>query len=109
MALKCPKGHWYEPDASSPGSGCPQCAGQTHDGPPISDDDVLGHHEFDTDGRGSHRHQGRRRQRALRLRHPAAEEDLPRVFSRGVLLVRLLSPLRRPVEDGLRGVALSWQ
>jgi hypothetical protein len=41
MALKCPHGHWYEPDASHPGGGCPQCAGQTRDGSAISDDDVL--------------------------------------------------------------------
>ncbi len=41
MAMKCPNGHWYEPDASKPGSGCPQCAGQTHNGSAISDDDVL--------------------------------------------------------------------
>ncbi|MCE5268617.1 MAG: hypothetical protein LLG00_12095 [Planctomycetaceae bacterium] len=41
MSKKCPRGHWYEPDASRPGSGCPVCAGQTKEGPPISDDDVL--------------------------------------------------------------------
>ncbi|MEN6452491.1 MAG: hypothetical protein ABFC96_18535 [Thermoguttaceae bacterium] len=41
MPKKCPNGHWYEPDASRPGSGCPVCAGQTRDGPPISEDDVL--------------------------------------------------------------------
>jgi hypothetical protein len=41
MTVKCPKGHWYEPDASGAASGCPQCAAQTCDGPPISEDDVL--------------------------------------------------------------------
>jgi len=39
MAVRCPKGHWYDPDTS--GGGCPKCAIETHNGPPISDDDVL--------------------------------------------------------------------
>ena len=39
MAVKCPRGHWYEPEMT--GGGCPKCAIETHDGPPISDDDVL--------------------------------------------------------------------
>ncbi len=39
MAVKCPKGHWYEPDAS--GGRCPQCATQTQSETSISDDDVL--------------------------------------------------------------------
>ncbi|MFZ1934657.1 MAG: zinc-ribbon domain-containing protein [Thermoguttaceae bacterium] len=39
MATKCPKGHWYEPEA--PGGRCPQCATQTQSETSISDDDVL--------------------------------------------------------------------
>ena len=39
MAAKCPKGHWYDPDAS--GGRCPQCATQTQNETSISDDDVL--------------------------------------------------------------------
>jgi hypothetical protein len=39
MAVKCPKGHWYEPETS--GSRCPQCAAQTQSETSISDDDVL--------------------------------------------------------------------
>ncbi|MEN6459696.1 MAG: hypothetical protein ABFC63_12285 [Thermoguttaceae bacterium] len=41
MTIKCPRGHWYEPDPNRPGSGCPLCAVQTCDGPPVSDDDVM--------------------------------------------------------------------
>ena len=40
MTLKCPKGHWYEPDAGGVG-GCPQCATQTQNETSVSDDDVL--------------------------------------------------------------------
>ena len=40
MAVKCPKGHWYEPEISG-GGRCPQCATQTRDGSLVSDDDVL--------------------------------------------------------------------
>lgn len=40
MTRKCPKGHWYEPEASSSG-GCPQCATQTQTETSVSDDDVL--------------------------------------------------------------------
>jgi uncharacterized OB-fold protein len=39
MAVKCPKGHWYEPENS--GGRCPQCAAQTQNETSISDDDVL--------------------------------------------------------------------
>jgi uncharacterized OB-fold protein len=39
MAVKCAKGHWYEPDTS--GGRCPQCATQTQQDTSISDDDVL--------------------------------------------------------------------
>ncbi len=39
MAVKCPKGHWYEPENS--GGRCPQCATQTQSETSISDDDVL--------------------------------------------------------------------
>jgi hypothetical protein len=39
MAVKCPKGHWYEPATS--GGRCPQCATQTQNETSISDDDVL--------------------------------------------------------------------
>ena len=41
MPSKCSKGHWYEPDAARPGSGCPVCASQTDEASVISDDDVL--------------------------------------------------------------------
>lgn len=39
MAVKCPKGHWYEPENS--GGHCPQCAVQTQNETSVSDDDVL--------------------------------------------------------------------
>ncbi len=39
MPVRCPKGHWYDPELT--GGRCPKCAVETHDGPPISDDDVL--------------------------------------------------------------------
>ncbi len=39
MAVKCPKGHWYNPEQT--GGGCPKCASQTQAGSSISDDDVL--------------------------------------------------------------------
>ncbi|NLF06663.1 MAG: hypothetical protein GX594_01610 [Pirellulaceae bacterium] len=39
MFTRCPKGHWYDPELT--GGGCPKCAVETQDGPPISDDDVL--------------------------------------------------------------------
>ncbi len=39
MALRCPKGHWYDPDAS--GGRCPQCAIQTQSETSVTDDDVL--------------------------------------------------------------------
>jgi ribosomal protein S27AE len=41
MAQRCPKGHWYEPDPSGKGKGCPQCATQTQGESSVSDDDVL--------------------------------------------------------------------
>ncbi len=41
MALKCPRGHWYEPDPSNAGGGCPRCAIQTQSETTVSDDDVL--------------------------------------------------------------------
>lgn len=39
MEIKCPRGHRYDPELT--GGGCPKCAIETCDGPPISDDDVL--------------------------------------------------------------------
>jgi len=41
MAVKCPKGHWYDPDASGGTGRCPQCATQTQNETSVSDDDVL--------------------------------------------------------------------
>jgi uncharacterized OB-fold protein len=41
MVVKCPKGHWYEPDASGGTGRCPQCATQTQNETSVSDDDVL--------------------------------------------------------------------
>ena len=41
MAVKCPKGHWYDPDASDGTGRCPQCATQTQNETSVSDDDVL--------------------------------------------------------------------
>jgi len=41
MALKCPKGHWYDPDAPGALGRCPQCATQTQKDTSVSDDDVL--------------------------------------------------------------------
>jgi len=41
MAIKCPKGHWYEPSASQPAGRCPICAIETREGATVSDDDVL--------------------------------------------------------------------
>jgi hypothetical protein len=42
--VKCPKGHWYEPDASGNPAVCPRCqavAKSRAAGTAISDDDVL--------------------------------------------------------------------
>jgi hypothetical protein len=41
MARKCPKGHWYDPDAPGALGRCPQCATQTQKDTSVSDDDVL--------------------------------------------------------------------
>jgi hypothetical protein len=41
MPIKCPKGHWYDPDASGGTGRCPQCATQTQNQTSVSDDDVL--------------------------------------------------------------------
>jgi hypothetical protein len=41
MAVKCSRGHWYEPDAPNGTGRCPQCAGQTQTDTAVSDDDVL--------------------------------------------------------------------
>ena len=41
MVVKCPKGHWYEPDAAGATGRCPQCATQTQSETSVSDDDVL--------------------------------------------------------------------
>jgi uncharacterized OB-fold protein len=41
MAVKCPKGHWYDPDAAGATGRCPQCATQTQNDTSVSDDDVL--------------------------------------------------------------------
>jgi hypothetical protein len=41
MARKCPKGHWYDPDAPGASGRCPQCATQTQRDTSVSDDDVL--------------------------------------------------------------------
>lgn len=38
-SIQCPRGHWYDPELTI--GGCPKCAIETQDGPPISDDDVL--------------------------------------------------------------------
>jgi hypothetical protein len=40
MTQRCPKGHWYEPEAGGT-VGCPQCATQTQNETSVSDDDVL--------------------------------------------------------------------
>jgi hypothetical protein len=41
MTKKCPKGHWYDPDARGALGRCPQCAVQTQNDTSVSDDDVL--------------------------------------------------------------------
>jgi hypothetical protein len=41
MPVKCPHGHWYEPEASGGTGRCPQCATQTQKETSVSDDDVL--------------------------------------------------------------------
>jgi len=42
MAIKCPQGHWYEPESSGGAEGrCPLCATQTQNQCAVSDDDVL--------------------------------------------------------------------
>ncbi len=41
MAMRCPKGHWYEPESSDAGGRCPMCATQTQGQTSVSDDDVL--------------------------------------------------------------------
>jgi hypothetical protein len=41
MAKRCPKGHWYDPDAPGALGRCPQCAVQTQTETSVTDDDVL--------------------------------------------------------------------
>jgi hypothetical protein len=41
MPKKCPKGHWYDPDAPGALGSCPQCAIQTQNETSVTDDDVL--------------------------------------------------------------------
>jgi hypothetical protein len=41
MAVKCSRGHWYEPDGPDASGRCPQCAIQTQHETSVSDDDVL--------------------------------------------------------------------
>jgi len=41
MIVKCPCGHWYDPEAPGSTGRCPQCATQTQSETSISDDDVL--------------------------------------------------------------------
>jgi hypothetical protein len=41
MAIKCPRGHWYEPESSGEAGRCPICATQTQSDSSVSDDDVL--------------------------------------------------------------------
>ena len=41
MAVKCPKGHWYDPNVAGGTGRCPQCATQTQNETSVSDDDVL--------------------------------------------------------------------
>jgi hypothetical protein len=41
MAVKCPKGHWYDPSAPGSLGRCPQCATQTQSETSVTDDDVL--------------------------------------------------------------------
>ena len=40
--VKCPRGHWFEPDYSGGSTVCPQCMGQSASpDDPISEDDIL--------------------------------------------------------------------
>ena len=41
MAVKCSRGHWYDPDALGGMGRCPQCAIQTQNDTAVSDDDIL--------------------------------------------------------------------
>ena len=41
MAMRCSEGHWYEPERSGRLGRCPQCATQTRNRTPVSDEDVL--------------------------------------------------------------------
>ena len=41
MPVRCPKGHWYDPDAPGATGRCPQCAIQTQNETSVSEDDVL--------------------------------------------------------------------
>ena len=41
MAVKCSRGHWYDPDDPDGMGRCPQCAIQTQTDTSVSDDDVL--------------------------------------------------------------------
>jgi hypothetical protein len=56
MAVKCPKGHWYEPDAAGGTGRCPQCATQTQSETSVSDDDVLAIINLPLDGDAAAHH-----------------------------------------------------
>jgi hypothetical protein len=42
-AVKCPKGHWFDPDASGRATLCPHCKAQSalRSGNTVSEDDIL--------------------------------------------------------------------
>ena len=42
--IKCPKGHWYQPDPSGKATSCPRCqaAASPQDVRAVSEDDVMG-------------------------------------------------------------------
>jgi hypothetical protein len=42
--IKCPKGHWYQPDPSGRATSCPRCQAASRPQAPsaVSEDDVMG-------------------------------------------------------------------
>jgi len=56
MTVKCPRGHWYDPDAPDGTGRCPQCAIQTQKDTAVSEDDVLAIINLPTDAPGAAHH-----------------------------------------------------
>ncbi len=92
--VKCPKGHWFNPEVF--GNCCPVCkARDGRSGQPLSEDDVLA--ILDTPAEAAAEQPSDAEKDAARRFVAQAQEVLPRLRMRNLLLVRALSSLWRSV------------